>query len=459
MGNDKSIKQIEDYLSMVQRTHLLCNTTDELAQLLNYPSLSGNNGLKGKGGKSLFGKRCVLMGLDSIVRERTGLDLCHLLDSYCEAYKIMEHYIPPRYRDAETCQHLIEHYCAQGEITRDIASVVDHVEGRHIAILVLMLLEILPSPNTRSGDVADIEACYQRVMGVLTKSMGKNLMLDTLPVITHVQEKWQHDKDVKNRLFLIHMTDVIIDAYRNVGTRTALGHTNKEALENLFFPEVDGFWTEDSHEPGTEFWRFEDLSNCDMLYRYSVDNEKGLLSYTKYAVRFIHEEDGDMAYITHPHSIRYLLAGQPMPNNLVAYLDCTIDENTITFEPHTETDKWFPATKLVRSDQSKQLKQLLKDKRYTMVNEFEQDEYKFILNLAAITREYLYILKSDWLFYRVPKALNEALEQVGFDHSVGVIEFGDATFIAVDDLLLYYDVSTPEQMEKLGIEMTNAIDE
>ena len=459
MEKDKSLKQIKKYLSMIQCTRLLCNTKAELAQLVDYPAIAKDNSLSRMGGKSLFNKRCVLMGLDSIVRERTGLDLCHVLDTYREAHKILLNYIPPRYRDAETCRHLIEYYCAQSEITRDITSVVDQIEPRHIPLLVLMLLDVLPSPNTRSGDVTDIEACYQRVMDVLTKSVGKNLMLETLPVITHAQEEWQNGEDVKNRLFLIHMTNAIIDVYRNVGTRTALGQTNQELLDNLFFPEIEGFWTEDSQEPSPVFWRFEELSNCDMLYRYSVDDEKGQVSYTKYAVRFIHEEDGDMAYVTHPHSIRYLLTGQPMPNDLVAYLDCTIDENTITFEPRTETDKWFPAKKLVRSDQSKQLKKLLKDKRYTIVNEFEQDDYKFNLSMVAITREYIYILKHGETLYRVPKALNEALEQVGFNHSVGVIEFGDATFIAFDEHLLYYDVSTPEKMEELGIELTDAVDE
>lgn len=459
MEKDKSLKQIEDYLGMIHRTRLLCNTDKELGQLLDYPSVASGNGLKGFGGDSLFSKRCALMGIDAIVRERTGMDLCHLLDTYREAYRIVQSHIPPRFRDAETCRHLIEYYCVEGEITRDIAGVIDNVEPRHIPLLVLMLLNVLPSPNTRSGDVTNIEACYTRVMDVLTKSVGKNLMLETLPVITHAQEEWQNGEDVKNRLFLIYMTNAIIDVYRNVGTRTALGQTNQELLDNLFFPEIEGFWTEDSQEPGPVFWRFEELSNCDMLYRYSVDDEKGQVSYTKYAVRFIHEEDGDMAYVTHPHSIRYLLTGQPMPNDLVAYLDCTIDENTITFEPRTETDKWFPAKELLRSNQSKQLKKLLKDKKYTIVNEFEQDDYKFNLSMVAITREYIYIPKHDETLYRVPKALNEALEQVGFNHSVGVIEFGDATFIAFDEHLLYYDVSTPEKMEELGIELTDAVDE
>jgi hypothetical protein len=79
--------------------------------------------------------------------------------------------------------------------------------------------------------------------------------------------------------------------------------------------------------------------------------------------------------------------------------------------------------------------------------------------MVAITRDYIYILNRDELLYRVPKALDEMLEQVGFDHSVGVIEFGDATFIAFDDFPLYYEVTTPEQMAELGIELTDAVDE
>ena len=463
MNNDKSIKQIKKYLGMIQCTRLLCNTKEELGQLLDYPSITKGNGLSGMGGKSLFKQKCVLMGIGEIVRERTGMDLCLLLDTYREAYSIVQNHIPPRFRDAETCQHLIEHFCAQGEITRDIADVVDHVEPRHLPLLVLVLLDVLPSPNTRSGDVTDIEECYTRVMNMLIKSVGKGIVIDTLPAITYAQEVWQDGEDVKNRLFLIHMTDTIIDAYRSVGTRKALGHTNQEILENLFFPDVEGFWTEcdeaGQQQPGQVFWRFENLANCHMLYRYSVDDEKRQLTYTKYAVRFIHDEDIDMAYIAHPHSIRYLLTGQPMPNSVVAYLDATIKDDSITFEARSETDKWFPATKLIRSDQPKQLKKLLSSKKYTQVNEFVQDEYSFNLTMVAITRDYIYILNRDELLYRVPKALDEMLEQVGFDHSVGVIEFGDAKFIAFDDFPLYYEVTTPEQMAELGIELTDAVDE
>ena len=67
------------------------------------------------------------------------------------------------------------------------------------------------------------------------------------------------------------------------------------------------------------------------------------------------------------------------------------------------------------------------------------------------------------MFYKVPKSLNDLLDEVDFNSSVGVLSFDStsngqsSTYIAFDDFNLYYDISTSEMMAKHQIEVVDMI--
>ena len=118
-------------------------------------------------------------------------------------------------------------------------------------------------------------------------------------------------------------------------------------------------------------------------------------------------------------------------------------------------------SRLSRSERANRYAQQLSDVRWKQCNEFFHDEYQFNLALAAITSSHLYInTPGDGRYYRVPKSLNAALEQVDFNHTVGVLTMGESeTYVTFDDQRLYYDVSTADKMSRLGIEVVEAIGE
>ena len=59
---------------MIERTRLLCNTQEGLAELVGC-SLKSGNGLVRKGGNSLFMKEAILRQLAFIAKEKTEMNL------------------------------------------------------------------------------------------------------------------------------------------------------------------------------------------------------------------------------------------------------------------------------------------------------------------------------------------------------------------------------------------------
>ena len=116
-----------------------------------------------------------------------------------------------------------------------------------------------------------------------------------------------------------------------------------------------------------------------------------------------------------------------------------------------------------RSEKEEFFQNLLDDERYEKTDNHANDDYDFIISLAAITNDHIYISKDETTYYKIPKSLNNLLDDVGFNSNAGVMSFkhtsnGEpATYIAFDDFNLYYDISTLELMAEHQIEVVNSI--
>ncbi len=466
MDNADKMEQVCGYLRMIERTRLLKNTTEELEQLVGF-SVGSGNGLARKGGKSLFIKDAILRELAHIVWQQTELDLQNVLDAYIRADRICER-LGSVANPELFCQHLVWYFYADAEATDDIAPIIEKVEAEELPILVLLVLKLLPRLSAKGGDVKDISQDYRRLFHWLSETVNKDIMMQRLPLLTQLEGEARSHPDTMSRIHLIGLANLILHSYGALSTRERISMSNKELLENLFDPEVDGIWTED--ELSTVFWQFEIVANGYHLYRYQFDSGRKSLMFTKYFVRFFHMAYGIIALVIHPHAIRYLVSGKPMPNNLFAYLDCQIEvddkrEQTIfiSFSARMADAQWFSLRQLKRSDKEMQFQNLLDDERYGRIDCHAEDAYDFIISLAAITNEYIYISKNKATLYKVPKSLNSVLEEVGINSNVGVLSFRRssdgqaATYLAFDDFNLYYDISTPEMLTEHQIEVVDSI--
>lgn len=464
MNSGDDMKQVCSYLRMIERTRLLKNTTEELGQLVGF-SIGNGNGLARMGGKSFFMKDAIFRELAHIVQMQTGLDLQHVLDTYVEADKIVGRL--GKVKDPnDVCLHLIWHFYGDAEVTDDIANIVGNsdyltTEGRHVPIIVLMLLKALPRLRDKGGDIKEIGQDYRRVFHLLKAAVCKNILIEKIPLLAEKEDEVRKNPEWCCRLHLIDMTNDILNWYGGISTHERIYLSSKESLENLFLPDIEGLWTEDPIS--TVFWKFEMVVNGYHVYHYSFDSKRKELRYTKYEMRFYLSEQDSLAIAIHPRYARYVVSGLPIPNNFFAHLDYIIEDDTISFQPRFSDGNWFRCKQLHRVEKEDYFTRLLNDDRIEKVDDFADDAFDFLISLEAITNEHIYIKKDEEKCYKVPKSLNPLLDEVTFNDSIGTFTFKKKCqglpdiYIAFDDYGLYYDVSTEESMEELGIEVVDRI--
>ena len=466
MDDTDKMERVCGYLRMIERTRLMRNTMEELERLVGF-SVGSGNGLVRKGGKSLFMKDAIFRELAHIAKQDTDLDLQEVLDAYIGADRICER-MGNVANSALFCQHLVWYFYSDAEATDDIAPIIDKVEAEQLPILVLLVLKLLPRLSAKGGDVRDVRQDYRRLFCWLSETVNKDIMMQKLPLLTQMEDEMRHNPDILCRLHLISTANQILNSFGALSTRERISLSNKELLENQFDPEVGGIWTED--EFSTVFWQFESIANGYHLYRYQADSSRKSLVFTKYFMKFFHLGNDIMALVIHPCAIHYLVTGKKMPNNLFAYLDCHIkadfegnSDAVITFSPQSADGQWFTLRQLRRCEKGNFFQSLLDDGQYEKTDSHASDDYDFIISLAAITSDHIYISKDEATYYRVPKSLNSLLEEVGFNSNAGVMSFkatadGEATtYIAFDDFNLYYDISKKELMAEHQIEVVDSI--
>ena len=441
------MQRAEEYLRIIERTRLLYNTSAELGEVVGF-SIGSGNGLARKGGRSAFMKDAVLRELAYMTGERTQLDLQEVLDAYIEADSVMQCHGKVLH-GKEVCQQLIRHFYAEDELPAGLTEATEQLERHHIPLLLLMIIGALPLLTAKGGDVDDIAKDYQRAFSMLRGIVCNGIHFRTLPVLADM-EAWanRHPKDLC-RIDLIDCVFIILEAYGGISTPANLSLTSLKLQSQRFIPDLDGIWTED--EESTVFWQFEAISNGHYLRRYTLNSERRELTYTEYSLQCLDEGDSILAVVMHPHIVQCIVHQITVPNELCAYLDMTINEGSLTFEPVSVDSQWLRLKSLKKSEREDFFLKILEDPRYSKVNMCSEDEYTFTQALAAITEDALFIETDDEKYLRVPKDLHPQLEDVQFNEDVGIIKLQDATFVAFDTRLLYFEVTSDEQRRQLGI--------
>lgn len=453
MDNQKKYSQAEEWLRIIERTRLFCNTAEELGRMVGF-SVTNRNSLLRKGGNSTFMKEAIFHQLGYICKERTGLDLQSLIEAYLDVDNFIDRYAI-RLRDKELLPQIVDIFFGSGVVPEGLDFVTARLTELHIPILVLMHIGGLPRLSAKGGDIQNIEEDYARTFSIL-REYCKNVFIEELPTFAIMEAAVKQHSDRRNRLHLIYTTTKILYSYGNLSTQQRLSLTNRELQERLADLDVDGIWTED--DSFTAFWYFREVVNGYYIYHYTLRNEQQELAYTKYFAAFYWNDDDDIdAIIMHPRSTQYILNGQPIPNMFLDYQTCEIDTDEIIFTPKGERKAWFNVSRLRRSSHAKYFQSLLDDKTKVKINENSDTEYDFCCCLAAITLEHIYLPCDNGGYYKIPKSLNDVLYDVHFGDNVGLITFEGSTFVAFDDKSLYYDVTTKEKMREYGIEVVKLI--
>ena len=446
-------QNVNEYLRIIERTRLLRNTSDELGKLVGF-SVGSGNGLARMGGKSPFLKDAIFRELAHLVEEDYELNLQQVLDTYFEADLFIEKY-GAFLKQKSVPYSLVRYFYDDADRTDDISMIVDKMEGRHVPIIILMILGALPRISSKGGDVKDIENSYKKAFKFLRETVCTNTPFKVLPALIQMEDAQRRDPSVMNRIHLIYSFNIVLNTYGSLSTRMRLVQTNKELEDTIVFPDIEGLWVED--DVSTVFWKYEVIANGYKLRRYLLNEERKELRYTEFFMKFYDSPDSSWAAILHPKSIEFLLSGKPTPNQYISYVAFDLTDDQLTFEPLLEEGRWFSVRKLKRSKHANYLEKILSNDRYEKINECKEYDYEFVILLSAITNYHVYIDAPNGRYYKVPKNLNECLESITINDDAGIIQFENKTYLAFDSCNLYYDVSTPQKLADLGIEIVDSI--
>ena len=446
-------QNVNEYLRIIERTRLLCNSSDELGKLVGF-SIGSGNGLVRMGGKSPFLKDAIFRELAYLVEEKYGLDLQKVLDSYIEADQIIDKYGAILKRKSVPYS-LIRYFYGDEDMTDDISIIAGKLEGKHIPIIILMILGALPRISSKGGDVKDIEKSYKKAFKLLHETVSTNTPFKVLPALIQMEDEQRRDPSVMKRIHLIYSFNTVLNAYGSLSTRMRLVQSNKELEDTIVFPDIEGIWVED--DASTVFWWFERIANGYNLRRYLLNEERKELRFTEFFMRFYDSPDSSWAAILHPKAIEFLLSGKPTPNQYISYVIFDLADDQLSFEPLLEEGRWFSVRELKRGKHADYLEKILSNDRYAKIDECLDYSYEFTILLSAITNYHVYIDAPDGNYYKVPKSLNECLESITINDDAGVIRFGNKTYLAFDSCNLYYDISTPQKLADLGIEIVDSV--
>ncbi len=450
---EKELKKACERLRIIERTRMMCNTLEELGEMVGC-SLTHGNGLARKGGNSLFIKDAIFRELAYVAREKMclDLDLEEVLTVYAEVDELMGKY-GRRIKGMDVCGQMVRYFYVDGVVTEELRWLADKLEMKHVPILILMLMGVLPRLSAKGGDVKleNIREDYRRVFGFLHELVDSNNVVKALPSLSMMEDEVKDDPSAMCRIHLIYTMKMVLESYTEVASFEGINFANRTLSEYQFFPDVEGIWTE--NDDSTVFWQIERMGNVHIFCKYALNEGEKKLVYERYVMKFYDMCEGVMGVIVHPKAIEPLLKGEKLPSDCYAHVDCVLKKNCMEFQPYLQMFEWFNLRKLYRSNHADYYNRLLTEHRYEQVNRFAAYEYDFRIGLVAITEENLYLEASDGTCYKVPKALNAVLEDVRFGDDVGILTYASSIYVAFDNKNLYYDVSIKEKMEQWGIEL------
>ena len=292
---------------------------------------------------------------------------------------------------------------------------------------------------------------------------------------------------------MVYAIDYLIGNYYLFSNEDALNEFTKLGLKSMLWPQIDGIWCSDPKGVCGDFWKIEEVDNCYFVFHYVVKDGR-YLEFKKYEM-YLSDYDGHMldnksimarkeekdfrdqlyqGKIIAPDYLKSMIQEERVEKDSICVFVCRIEQSNmskIEIFPYNSVD-WFPSQTLYKHSDKSELKRI--------VDQWEQIEigYKGIFRdtLYAITPTHLYVGvlndvenydtnnddRSDYdEYYKIPKTLNTALYDISIGDAVGVLETEDdgvkKRYVGFSNFLRYYDVTTPEDMMKNGIEIVNII--
>ncbi len=459
-------KKYEELLTTIANTRLVYNTMNDLEDMLDNHSIH-NNGIK----------RCftTLQKLRSVYRDIKGevsqmtndaLDLDIVLADYQQAWTFFRSNLFRRSNPESVALELLAYCCPpyiREGITPSRNSIYQEVIAQHIDLpfLLLMILKAIPGYDSKDGDVENIDELFDNVMQVMEKFASNSTLFNAQSAIGRAREE-----ENRTRLTLyLHVSNILYYYQSFVDSEERYDMSNQHK-QNQVQLDIAGFWNECGGKlEQTKFWQIEDMDNYG-CYRMTLWEKKAnnQLLCTRHTLFVSRSDEGNLVYyMHHPEAVEKIIKGEALnDNDHVWYQTPMLDRtpSAITLTRLLDSGVWreeIPLTRCTDETVTAQYERWM-NHDCKIVNPFSKFDYRFNINLYAVTPTHLYIPTDDeGEYYKVPKSSYEGFGLIQMTDSVGTVKINGKTYLAFDEFLLFISTDK-EELDKYGITIVNTIE-
>lgn len=341
--------------------------------------------------------------------------------------------------------------------SRILSEIYEDMEQQkvNVALLTLLLLKALPGYDSKSGDVTDIDAQFDKVLHFLGHFTSGCGAFDVLPVITRAREE-----TLRTRLMLVYHAVDILDTYRNYTGAANVYQSAVTLKENSVDLDLDGFWT----SPGSnDIWKIDNAINRGVYFatRYRRESPR-LMVATRYTVSLIEDNERRLtAYVLHPEAMMRRIKGHSWGDRDNAWYIADMPQSDVParflFTRLMHSASWPLRVELGRVNDPSLAARLQNEISLSaIIDAYEECNYTFFPSIWAITQEAVFVVDdTEECYYRLPRHTEHNFESIAIDDNVGIFEMGDQRYLGIDERLLYIPLS---RLADYGIEKVYSIE-
>jgi hypothetical protein len=454
------IEKYEEWLTTIANTRLICNTMEELEELLGSNSIH-NNGMK-KSFPTPQRQRSVFRDLKVEVDELTlgAVVLEELLEQYRNTWNFFRDRMARRTNLRGLALEMLRYLgmSSQNQGGKKRKELFEEVrrEPVNMGLLVLMMLHIIPGYDSKEGDVKDIRADYELAMDLLAEYAADCPYADMTPAIQlALQEK------LKTRLTLIFHVNSILGKVEGYMTPDRVYDTGKNWSLSSVALNLAGYWNEcDGTDRNSDFWELEPTDNTSDFFATHWTKKTNHLEGVRYTW-FPHQEDdgGLVVYMLHPCAIKTLLKGENCGDKEQAWFVGEMPQAEaparLLLKRRGPSEEWpaeFRLTRVTDAALRKTYEGWLQKKDW-IKEPFEDCRYVFTPHIEAITTEFVFVpSEREGEYFRIPRQAHPGFDKIQMGDKVGLLRLADGkAYLGFDDLKLYVSTSE-EELKKYGIE-------
>lgn len=472
---DKDI--IKQHFSTIVRYNLFACNKAELGDMIGFPSIRTNSIQKMPIDKMTKAYTVFHNEVFNLYNENA--ELSFVMDEFIETVKFYKDNelkrmtafsVENRY---ESCMALAEY--AFGDHTelrnQKLAKLAPKIYDLNrkvckinVAILILLILEIIDE----SKDIKDrLDNDFQQMKEFTEDFYAKHNNSADYPFINIKQQDFKLPEH-HHRLFLLATFDIAMLSISSLLNEEYDSYLEQKSNRRYF--DIEG-----------SIWKDNLDNNQCYLFEYTTDATYNLsvfsyyegqteIKYTKYLFYFFYDDNNILsAFFLHPRGSYYIATGEGVvSNNERAWYDCQVNDHKkptiIYFTPkYAKPNFEFHANKLTRLNEREceYIFSVLNDERTVLINKYSKYDARYLdgTMVYAITQENIFFqdILSGEGFFCVPKRVDERLESIHIDDSAGLATIGGTLCIRFEMFNLNYNISTSEQMKKIGISKVEKI--